>query len=88
MDGGSVSDLDFNALITMIADKNIIPIQKKLTVRGSNDAEALSFYGGGIRTAVLSLPGRYLHTPVCVISKDDYNSLSELTEKILDEVCG
>jgi endoglucanase len=87
MDGGSVSDLSFNALITMIANKNIIPIQKKLTLRGSNDAAAVSFYSGGTRTAVLSLPGRYLHTPVCVISKEDYNSLLELTEKILDEVC-
>jgi endoglucanase len=84
MDGGSVSDPGFNAFIRLAAERNGIPLQYKLTVRGGNDARAVSCGGGGTRTAVLSLPGRYIHTPVSVISKDDYAAMAGLAEKILE----
>lgn len=85
IDRGSVSDFKFNEEIIEIAKKNKIPFQKKLTVMGGNDAGAITFFGGGIKTATLSLPGRYIHSPTTVISKDDYNSMEELTRKILEE---
>lgn len=85
MDRGSVSDYEFNREITEIAKKNKIPLQKKLTVMGGNDAGAITYFGGGIKTATLSLPGRYIHSPTTVVSKDDYNSMLELTRKILEE---
>lgn len=85
MDGGSVSDSKFNEEIISIAKKNKIPLQKKLTTAGGNDASAISYFGGGIKTATLSLPGRYIHSPVTVISKDDYNAMEALTQKILEE---
>lgn len=85
LDKASVSDPDFNSEIIEIAKKNKIPLQKKLTVMGGNDAGAITYFGGGIKTATLSLPGRYIHSPATVISKDDYNSMLELTKKILEE---
>ena len=85
MDRGSVSDFKFNEEIISIAKKNKIPLQKKLTTMGGNDASAVSYFGGGIKTATLSLPGRYIHSPVTVISKDDYASMEALTQKILEE---
>ncbi len=85
MDRGSIADCEFNEEILKIAKKNKIKLQKKLTVSGGNDAGALTFFGGGIPTSVLSVPGRYIHSPVTVISKDDYNSSKKLVEKILEE---
>lgn len=85
MDRGSISDFEFNEEIVSIAKKNKIPFQKKLTTMGGNDAGAITFFGGGIKTATLSLPGRYIHSPTTVISKDDYNSMFELAKKILEE---
>ena len=62
-------------------------MQKKLTTAGGNDASAISYFGGGIKTATLSLPGRYIHSPVTVISKDDYNAVFEAYQKtaVMDE---
>ncbi len=85
MDRGSVSDGGFNEEIIKIAKKNKIPFQKKLTLSGGNDAGAITYYGGGIPTSVLSIPGRYIHSPVTVISKNDFDASKKLCEKILEE---
>lgn len=84
IDRGSVTDYEFNEEIIKIAKKNKINFQKKLTVNGGNDAGATTFFGGGIKTAVLSVPGRYIHSPVTVISKNDLESAKKLAEKIIE----
>ena len=86
MDGGSVSDAEFNDRILNTAKKNKIKIQKKLTVAGGNDAGAIGYRSGGIKTAVISIPGRYIHSPVSVISKDDLENTYILCKKILEEI--
>lgn len=85
MDGASVSNAELNKMIWETAQKNKIPIQKKLTVKGGNDAGSISYRSGGIKTAVLSLPGRYIHSPVTVISKNDLNSMINICKKILED---
>jgi len=86
LDGGSVSNQEFNQRILAIAKRKKIKHQLKLTTKGGNDAGTVSYYSGGVKTAVLSLPGRYIHSPVSVISKDDYNAMEKLISNILDEV--
>lgn len=85
LDNASVSNLQWNNKIVEIAKKNKIDLQYKLTTKGGNDAGIISYYNGGVKTAVLSLPGRYIHSPVSVISKNDYNSMKNLVGKILEE---
>lgn len=85
MDGGSVSNKELNEKILTIARKNKIKIQKKLTVAGGNDAGALSYRSGGVKIATLSLPGRYIHSPVSVISKKDLENMYKLCKKISEE---
>ncbi len=85
MDRGSVADSEFNEEIIRIAKKSKLAYQKKLTLSGGNDAGAITYFSGGIPTAVLSLPGRYIHSPVTVISKNDYFSAEKLCKKILEE---
>lgn len=85
LDNASVSNKAWNEKIIKIAEKNNIKFQYKLTTRGGNDAGVISYYNGGVKTAVLSLPGRYIHSPVSVISKSDYRAMEKLVEKILEE---
>lgn len=83
LDGASVSDTEWNQFIWAIATEKNIPIQKKLTTRGGNDAGAVSYVSGGVPTAVLSLPGRYIHSPVSVISETDFDSMYRLAELLI-----
>ncbi len=83
MDGGSVSDAGWNETIWQLAEKHKIPIQKKLTTKGGNDAGAVTYVSGGIPTTALSLPGRYIHSPVSVISQADLDAMYRMTEILL-----
>ncbi len=83
LDGASVSDREFNEKIIAIATEKNIPYQKKLTTKGGNDAGAVSYVSGGIPTATLSLPGRYIHSPANVISEADYDSMYRLAELLI-----
>ncbi len=83
LDGASVSDADWNSFIWDTATSNHIPVQKKLTTKGGNDAGAVSHVSGGVPTATLSLPGRYIHSPANVISEADYDSMYRLAELLI-----
>lgn len=85
MDGGSVADEKLNEKILNICKKYKFKIQKKLSVKGGNDAGAITYRSGGIPTTALSLPGRYIHSPVSVISKDDLMGMYNIVKKLLEE---
>ncbi len=85
LDGGSASDAKWNSVVWDIAVSHKIPIQKKLTTKGGNDAGAVSYISGGIPTTALSLPGRYIHSPVSVICEHDFNAMYRLTELLAEE---
>ncbi len=57
---------------------NRIPVQYKRTTMGGNDAGAIHKSCGGVRTAALSVPCRYIHSPVSVASKSDIDAMLEL----------
>lgn len=83
LDGASVSDREWNEKIVSLAVSKNIPLQKKLTTKGGNDAGAVSYISGGVPTAVLSLPGRYIHSPANVISEADYDAMYRLAELLI-----
>ena len=85
MDGGSVADRNWNDTIVDLAKKHRISLQKKLTTKGGNDAGAVSYVSGGVPITALSLPGRYIHSPVSVISRTDLEAMYRLTEILLSE---
>ena len=82
-----------NKLLAMIretADKNKIPYQMDAASRSTGtDTDAFAYANGGIPSALISLPLRYMHTTVEMIHKDDlenvikliYDSLLTLTPK-------
>lgn len=61
-----------------------IPCQTKTRVAGGNDAGAIHVSRGGVRTAAVSLPCRYLHSPSCVIKESDLYNTYELMKILLN----
>lgn len=73
-----------NSLI-MTAKEHNIPWQYKRTTAGGTDAGIISRSVNGIPTAVVALPCRNLHSPITVISRDDYGNMLLLLEKWINK---
>ncbi|MBE7035126.1 MAG: M42 family metallopeptidase [Ruminococcaceae bacterium] len=69
-----------------LAEENHIPVQYKQTATGGNDAGIIHVSAGGILTAAISVPARYIHSPVSVISLVDYEAVKKLTKVWMQEV--
>ena len=66
------------------AKKNNIPYQTEVmsSATGTN-ADVISLTKSGIRTGLVSIPIRNMHTPSEVVSLDDIKSTSEILEKYI-----
>ena len=84
MDRHTMYDRELYELAFSAAEENGIPCQTKTMVAGGNDAGAIHVSRGGVKTAAVSLPCRYLHSPSCVINKADFENAYVLTKLILD----
>lgn len=71
-----------------LALRDDIPCQPKLAVAGGNDAGVVHVSRGGVRTAALSLPCRYLHSPSCVIKLSDAQSTLRLATTLAASAAG
>lgn len=83
MDRSTIYDKEFIAFALSVAKENSIPAQIKKYVSGGNDAGSIHKSGVGVRALALSVPTRYLHSPACVASLDDYRSVKDLTEAMI-----
>lgn len=84
MDHHTIYDRKLVGLAQDVAEKEEIPCQLKQAVAGGNNAGAIHVSRGGVRTAALSLPCRYLHSAACVISQQDIQSTLRLAGSLLD----
>ncbi len=60
------------------AEENEIPYQYKLPVYGGTDAGEIHLSRGGVRTAVVSVPCRYIHSPHSLLRLDDFEATVRL----------
>ena len=66
-------------LLFETADKHKIPYQLTAEPRATGtDANAMQLSRGGTATALISIPNRYMHTPVEVISTKDLDNTIKL----------
>lgn len=86
MDRASISSAKYNEFIKSIADENNIKYQLKKTLNGGNDAGSIAYGAKGCMTSVLSIPTRYIHSPISVAQKSDISDMIELSEKILKNI--
>jgi putative aminopeptidase FrvX len=63
-------------LIVEAAEENNIPFQREAASRGTyTDTDAFAYSNGGVPSALISLPLRYMHTTVEMAHKDDVSNL-------------
>lgn len=68
------------------AVQNTIPFQMDVLEGGMTDGAMIHMNREGIPTGVLSVPARYIHSPVCVFSNEDLNALIELTVRTVEKI--
>lgn len=68
-----------------VAEKNGIKAQVKKAVAGGNNAGVIHKTAGGVKTIAVSLPCRYLHSPSCVLHKDDITEGTRLIRALAEE---
>lgn len=86
MDRGTVYDRGLYQLAFETAKELDIPCQTKTVVAGGNDSGAIHKAVGGIRTAAVSLPCRYLHSPACVINVKDLDASARLAAAMIEKM--
>lgn len=69
-----------------VAARNKIKVQYKQTTTGGNDAGKIQGTGTGVKTASISVPCRYIHSPVSVMSRSDFESVERLTITALNQM--
>lgn len=73
-------------MLCNLAEQNNIPYQTKNRTSGGNDCGSISIANGGVPVAVLSIPCRYLHTPVTLAARADYQASIDLVLAFLKEM--
>lgn len=68
-----------------LAEKHGIKAQVKSLVAGGNNAGVIHKTAGGIKTITVSLPCRYLHSPSCVLKKEDIEESAKLIRVLAEE---
>jgi putative aminopeptidase FrvX len=76
-----------NSLLKLIIDtanKNKIPFQREVASRSTGtDTDAFAYSSGGITSALISLPLRYMHTTVESVHRDDVDNVIRLIYETL-----
>ncbi|BAO56308.1 M42 family metallopeptidase [Nonlabens marinus] len=66
-------------LIIDTATKNKIPFQRRATSRSTGtDTDAFAYSNGGVPSALISLPLRYMHTTVEMVHRDDVENVIKM----------
>ncbi len=86
MDCATMYPKDLYKLCHKIGKEKNIKVQTKTKVSGGNDAGAIHKAVSGVKTIAVSVPCRYIHSPYCVVKKDDIEAVKSLTTELLKEI--
>ena len=86
MDYASYSDIELNRFLIKLAKENDIKFQFKRTAMGGNDARSYQTASGPCKTAVVSVPCRYIHSPVSCAYKGDIEETHRLIKCIAQNI--
>ena len=74
-------------LIVDTAEKNKIPFQRSALSRATGtDTDAFAYSNGGVASALISLPLRYMHTTVEMVHQDDVENVIKLIYETLLQI--
>ncbi len=86
VDMAAISDKEYFDFITKIAAENNIKLQIKRTTAGGTDAGAIQRSNSGVKTAVLAVPCKYIHSSVSVMNYSDFEAVYELSKAVLKNI--
>ncbi|MFV8468421.1 M42 family metallopeptidase [Mycoplasma sp. SK341A] len=84
-DGGNLMDTGLIAEMERVAKDHNIPAYKFVSMGGGTDAHELQYARGGAATITISLPQRYLHSPIGVCAISDLLAASDLISNFILE---
>ncbi len=74
-------------LIVDTAEKNMIPFQRAALSRATGtDTDAFAYSNGGVASALISLPLRYMHTTVEMVHREDVENVIKLIFETLIKI--
>jgi endoglucanase len=88
MDHKTIYDKEYTKWAFEEARKAGVPCQWQEGVDGDNDAGAIYISRGGVRTAAVSLPCRYPHAPMGIVSRSDYEAAGALLQCLAQRIAG
>jgi len=71
MDANTIVPRRISDRLVAVAQANEIPFQFKTPARGGTDAGVIHLTRTGIPSGVVSVPGRYIHSPGTIIDRQD-----------------
>jgi putative aminopeptidase FrvX len=86
MDRSVIADRRLVEILVNTAEKNGIPYQFKQPGLGGTDAGVIHLSREGVPSAVVSVPSRNIHSPVCVLSLNDLENTVHLMQKTLARI--
>ncbi len=81
---GYVIDKRILEALIETAEKHNIPYQMKRRTAGGTDAASIARTGSGAPAGVVSVPSRYIHSPVSVINLKDYENTLKLVKNLIE----
>jgi putative aminopeptidase FrvX len=86
MDRSMIVNPRLVAFLRETAEAEGIPYQVKTMLGGGTDGGAIHLANGGVPTAVISLPCRYIHSPSAYLHRDDYDHTLQLIKAVLNRI--
>ena len=85
MDNASIANPELFKDMLALAEREGIPHQVKMSVSGGNEGGTMQRTGAGVRTCVLSVPCRYIHSPSTVCAASDIEAQYRLAKAFLEK---
>lgn len=86
MDSSVICSTSLVEYIRKLAEKNGIDYQMEILVRGGTDTSSMQKFSPGAHSTCLSIPTRYGHSPVAVISRHDVECAIDLLVAFLNDI--
>lgn len=86
MDRSMITAPHLLAHVRQVAEANGIPYQLKTALGGGTDAGRIHTSNSGVPSIVISMPCRYIHSPIAFLSKEDYGHDLSLVQAVLNNL--
>ncbi|OAB49128.1 M20/M25/M40 family metallo-hydrolase [Mycoplasmopsis gallinarum] len=86
MDGGMIADPKLVNYLAKIAQEKNLKAYKFISMGGGTDASALQYATGGASVITISLPQRYLHSPIGICDVNDLLNAGNLLSEFIKDL--